>query len=56
VLNDALVTSARAAEPPGRPLRTAAIGRLAFAILYLAHRLLQGNGPDSASPPAVAAY
>jgi hypothetical protein len=56
VLNDALVTSARADWPPGQPLRTAAIGGLAFTILYLAHRLLQGNGPDSASPPAVAAY
>src|SRR5215203_2984265 len=34
----------------------AAIGGLAFTILYLAHRLLQGTGPDSSSMEAVAAY
>jgi len=37
-------------------LRTAAIGGLAFTVLYLLHRLLQGTGPDSATAAAVAAY
>jgi hypothetical protein len=34
----------------------AAIGGLAFTILYLVHRLLQGTGPDSSRAGAVAAY
>jgi hypothetical protein len=37
-------------------LRAAAIGGLAFTVLYLLHRLLQGIGPDGPSAPAVAAY
>ena len=37
-------------------MRTAAIGGLAFTVLYLLHRLLQGTGPDSATAAAVAAY
>jgi len=37
-------------------LRTAAIGGLAFTVLYLVHRLLQGTGPDSSSAAAVADY
>jgi hypothetical protein len=37
-------------------LRTAAIGGLAFTVLYLLHRLLQGTGPDSATAAAVADY
>jgi hypothetical protein len=41
---------------PGQPLRAAAIGGLAFTILYVAHRLLQGTGPDGPSAAAVAAY
>jgi hypothetical protein len=34
----------------------AAIGGLAFTVLYLAHRLLQGTGPDTSTAAAVAAY
>jgi hypothetical protein len=34
----------------------AAMGGLAFTILYLVHRLLQGSGPDGSSAAAVAAY
>jgi hypothetical protein len=41
---------------PGQPLRAAAIGGLAFTVLYLLHRLLQGTGPDGPSASAVAAY
>jgi hypothetical protein len=41
---------------PGQPLRTAAVGGLAFTVLYLAHRILQGSGPDSSAPAAVADY
>jgi hypothetical protein len=41
---------------PGPALRTAAISGLAFTVLYLLHRLLQGTGPDSATDAAVAAY
>ena len=43
-------------RPPGQPLRTAAIGGLAFTLLYVTHRLLQGTGPGSSSAAAVAAY
>ena len=43
-------------RPPGQPLRTAAIGGLAFTVLYVTHRLLQGTGPDSSGAAAVAAY
>lgn len=43
--------------PEGKdPLPTAAISGLAFTVLYLLHRLLQGTGPDSATAAAVAAY
>jgi hypothetical protein len=55
-LDDALMTSARMHRPPGQPLRTAAVGGLVFTFLYLAHRLLQGTGPDGSSAAAVAAY
>lgn len=41
---------------PGQPLRTAAVGGLAFTVLYLVHRILQGTGPDDATAAAVAAY
>jgi len=54
--DDAPVTSATTDRPPGQPLRTAAVGGLAFTLLYLVHRLLQGTGPDSPSAAAVAAY
>jgi hypothetical protein len=50
------MTSARMHRPPGQPLRTAAVGGLIFTFLYLAHRLLQGTGPDGSSAAAVAAY
>jgi hypothetical protein len=38
------------------PLRSAAIGGLAFTVLYVVHRLLQGTGPDGTSAVAVASY
>ena len=56
LLDDAVVTPATTDRPAGQPLRTAAIGGLAFTMLYLVHRLLQGNGPDGSSAAAVAAY
>jgi hypothetical protein len=34
----------------------AAMGGMAFTILYLVHRLFQGSGPDGSSAAAVAAY
>ena len=37
-------------------MRTAAIGGLAFTLLYLLHRVLQGTGPDRSSAAAVADY
>jgi hypothetical protein len=55
-LDDALVTGAHLDRSPGRPLRTAAVGGLAFTVLYLVHRILQGTGPDSSTAAAVAAY
>jgi len=56
LVDHAVVRSATTDRAPGQPLRMAAIGGLAFTILYLAHRLLQGTGPDSSSMEAVAAY
>jgi hypothetical protein len=56
LLDDAVVTPATTDRPAGQPLRTAAIGGLAFTVLYLVHRLLQGTGPDGSSAAAVAAY
>ena len=41
---------------PGQPLRTAAVGGLAFTVLYLVHRILQGSGPVGSAPAAVADY
>jgi hypothetical protein len=55
-VDDALVTRATTDRPPDQPLRLAAIGGLAFTILYVAHRLLQGTGPHSSGAAAVAAY
>jgi hypothetical protein len=40
----------------GQRLRTAAIGGLAFTVLYITHRVLQGTGPDGSTAQAVAAY
>ena len=50
------MTSATTDRSPGQPLRTAAVGGLAFTVLYLLHRLLQGTGPDSATAAAVTTY
>jgi Domain of unknown function (DUF4386) len=50
------VTSADRGGSSGQPLRTAAIGGLAFTALYLVHRLLQGTGPDRSTAAAVATY
>jgi hypothetical protein len=50
------VTRATTDRPPGQPPRTAAIGGLAFTVLYVAHRLLQGTGPGTSGESAVAAY
>jgi len=50
------MTSVDLGRSPGPPLRTAAIGGLAFTVLYIAHRLLQGAGSDSSTAAAVAAY
>jgi hypothetical protein len=55
-LDDALMTSANVHWSPVQPLRTAAVGGLAFTVLYLVHRLLQGTGPDGSSAATVAAY
>jgi hypothetical protein len=56
MLDDALMTGANLDRLPGQALKTAAIGGLAFTVLYLLHRLLQGAGPDSATAAAVAHY
>jgi hypothetical protein len=40
----------------GQRLRTAAIGGLAFTVLYITHRVLQGTGPDGSAAASVAAY
>jgi hypothetical protein len=56
LLDDASMTGAHVDWRPGPQLRTAAIGGLAFTVLYLLHRLLQGTGPDSSTAAAVAAY
>jgi hypothetical protein len=50
------MSSVQLDRSPGQALRTAAIGGLAFTVLYLLHRILQGTGPDSATAAAVAAY
>ena len=52
----AAMTSVQLDRSPGAASRTAAISGLAFTVLYLLHRLLQGTGPDSATAAAVAAY
>jgi hypothetical protein len=50
------MTTADPGGSPGQPLRTAAISALAFTVLYLLHRLLQGSGPDSSTAAAVTTY
>jgi hypothetical protein len=37
-------------------LRTAALGALVFDVLYVVHRLLQGLGPDDATPAGISAF
>jgi hypothetical protein len=56
VVDDALMTGAQLDRSPGRPLRTASIAGLSFTVLYLAHRILQGTGPESFTAAAVADY
>jgi hypothetical protein len=48
------MTSVKLGRPSGRPLRTAAISGLAFTVLYLLHRILQGTGPDGSTALAIA--
>jgi len=50
------MTSMKLGRSPGQRLRTAAVGGLAFTVLYLVHRILQGSGPVSSAPAAVADY
>ena len=56
LLDDALVTGVQLDRASGQALRAAAIGGLAFTVLYLLHRLLQGTGPDSSTSAVVATY
>ena len=44
------------AEHPARALRMAALGALAFDVLYLAHRLLQGLVPGDVTPTGISAF
>jgi hypothetical protein len=50
------MTSVQLGRSSRQPLRTAAVGGLAFTGLYLVHRILQGTGPGSSTGAAVAAY
>jgi hypothetical protein len=50
------MTSMKLDRFSGQALRNAAIGGLAFTVLYLLHRLLQGTGPDRSTAAAVGAY
>jgi hypothetical protein len=50
------MTGAKLDRLPRPPLRTAAISGLAFTLLYLLHRLLQGTGPERSTAAAVADY
>jgi hypothetical protein len=52
LLDDALVTSVQLDQTPRKAMRTAALGGLAFTILYL----LQGTGPDSSTAAAITDY
>jgi hypothetical protein len=40
----------------GRAARVAVLGAVAFDVLFVGHHVLQGLGPDGASPAAIAAY
>jgi hypothetical protein len=50
------MTRANLDRSSGKAERLAAIGGVAFTVLYLVHRLLQGTGPASGSAATVAAY
>ena len=43
-------------ENSARALRTAALGALVFDGFYVLHRLLQGLGPDDATPAGISAF
>jgi hypothetical protein len=43
-------------ENPAWALRTAALGALVFDVFYVVHRLLQGLGPDDATPAGITAF
>jgi hypothetical protein len=44
------------AENSAWALRTAALGALVFDVLYFLHQLLQGLGPDDATPAGISAF
>lgn len=50
------MTNINLGRSSAQALRTAAISGLAFTVLYIMHRILQGTGPDSSTAAAVAAY
>jgi hypothetical protein len=50
------MTSVKLGRSPGQPLRTAAVGGLAFTVLYVVHRILQGTGPANSTAAVVADY
>jgi hypothetical protein len=50
------MTGGDAGRSPAPPLRSAAVGGLAFTVLYLLHRVLQGTGPEGSTAASVAAY
>jgi hypothetical protein len=56
LLDDDLMTSVHLGPPSGQPLRTAAVGGLAFTVLYLVHRILQGSGPEGSTAAALSDY
>jgi hypothetical protein len=56
LLDDARMKGAQLDRSSGQPLRTAALGGLAFTVLYLLHRILQGTGPDNSTAAAVTDY
>jgi hypothetical protein len=43
-------------ENSARALRTAALGALVFDVPYVVHRLLQGLGPDDATPAGISGF
>ena len=55
-LPDDGAVSVDAEAAPGSSLQLAAIGALAFSVLFLLHHVLQGPGPAGSSAAEVAAY